>query len=82
MGRHHRADAQAPDPARRVATAPSGDPGADGSRNHVSVHFDGKLTQEVDLGTALDLASGEWTHARIVVRPRGLSDVTVSLAGF
>jgi hypothetical protein len=61
--------------------SPTGDPGSDDSRNHVSVHFDGELTQDVDLGTALDLAGGEWTHARIVVRPRGFSDVTVSLAG-
>jgi galactose oxidase-like protein/Calx-beta domain-containing protein len=53
----------------------------DVSDNRVSVHFDGKLAQQVDLGTTLDLASGEWTHARILVRPRGFSDVTVSLAG-
>jgi hypothetical protein len=59
----------------------SGDPPTEVSHNRVSVYFDGRLIHEVDLGTALDLASGEWTHARIMVRPSGFSDVTVRLAG-
>ena len=58
-----------------------GDPPTEASRNHLSVHFDGQPGARVDLGPALDLASGEWTHVRIVARPSELSDVTVSLAG-
>jgi hypothetical protein len=59
----------------------TGDPTADASSGHVRVHFDGKLAEGLDPGVPLDLASGEWTHARVVVRPRGFADVTVSLAG-
>lgn len=52
------------------------------SNNHLSVHFNGTLVQEFDVTDALDLdlASGQWIHARIIMRPGGgYSDVTVIL---
>jgi hypothetical protein len=58
-----------------------GDSPTEPGRNRVAVYFDGKPVRAVDLGKALDVASGEWTHARIVVRPRRFSDITVTLAG-
>ncbi len=58
------------------------DPPAEISNNHLSVHFNGTLVQEFDVTDALDLdlASGQWIHARIIMRPGGgYSDVTVIL---
>jgi hypothetical protein len=52
------------------------------SNNHLSVHFNGALVQAFDVKPAmdLDLAVGEWIHARIILRPGGgYSDVTVVL---
>ena len=50
------------------------------SRNHVSIHLDGAKLAEVDATHSLELASGQFTHARIIVRA-GASppDVTVTL---
>jgi hypothetical protein len=49
------------------------------SNNHVSIHYDGQLLQAFHV-RGLDLASGAWIHARIVIRPGdGFSDVSVSL---
>jgi len=36
--------------------------------NHVSVHFRGNLVTQVDVTPFLDLASGGWIHARVVVQ--------------
>jgi|GEM_PF-3186985 len=48
--------------------------------NHISLHF-GRLVKEFDAKPALDLAGGQWIHARIIMRPGGgYSDVTVILA--
>jgi hypothetical protein len=51
------------------------------NNNHLSVHFNGALLQEFDATPAVDLANGQWIHARILMRPGGgHSDVTVMLA--
>lgn len=50
--------------------------------NSISLHFDGVLLPngQFDASPILDLASGGWNHARIVVRPgQGFSDVSVIL---
>ncbi len=49
--------------------------------NHVSVHFNNVLLQQVDATPVIpDLANGQWHHARIVVRPGGgFSDVSILL---
>ena len=48
--------------------------------NHVSVHFGGATHAQVPLGNRVDLASGQWIHARIEVRPGGgRADVGVVL---
>lgn len=50
------------------------------SRNHVSIHFDGVKITEVDATPSLELASGQFTHARIIVRAgANPPDVTVTL---
>ena len=52
------------------------------SNNHLSIHFNGTLVQEFDLPPRrdLDLANGQWIHARIIMRPGGgYSDVSVVL---
>jgi hypothetical protein len=50
------------------------------SRNHVSIHFDAVKIAEVDATPSLDLASGQFTHARIIVRTGAHPpDVTVTL---
>ena len=47
--------------------------------NHVSIHFNGKKVQDFDAG-AVNLKSGQWIHAKIIVRPGGgNSDVSVVL---
>ncbi len=47
--------------------------------NHVSVHFNGQKLQDFDAG-AVNLKSGQWIHAKIIVRPGGgNSDVSVIL---
>jgi hypothetical protein len=51
------------------------------NNNHISVHFNGQILKEFDVGPALDLAVSEWSHARILMRSGGdNSDVTVILA--
>ncbi|HXI56700.1 MAG TPA: galactose oxidase-like domain-containing protein, partial [Polyangia bacterium] len=48
--------------------------------NHVSVHFNGALISAVSATPVTDLGSGQWIHARIVVRPGGgQSNVSVFL---
>ncbi len=48
--------------------------------NSISVHFNSTLLAQVDVSPTLDLASGQWIHARIVMRPGGgFSDVSVIL---
>jgi hypothetical protein len=57
-------------------------PGDDGdfNSNHISVHFDKVEKQEFDVTEFLDLARGEWIHARIIMRPGGsFQDVSVIL---
>jgi len=50
------------------------------SPDHVSIHWDGSLFREIDVTRLLDLASGEFTHARIIVRPGAFPpDVTLLL---
>ncbi|MFM8471447.1 MAG: Calx-beta domain-containing protein [Limisphaerales bacterium] len=47
--------------------------------NHVSIHFNGQRLQDFDAG-AVNLKSGQWIHAKIIVRPGGgTSDVSVIL---
>jgi hypothetical protein len=57
------------------------DAAPDLNANHVSVHFDSVLLNQVDATPLIpDLASGLWHHARIVVRPGGgFSDVSILL---
>ena len=47
--------------------------------NHVSIHFNGQKLQDFD-AVAVNLKSGQWIHAKIIVRPGGgNSDVSVIL---
>jgi hypothetical protein len=39
------------------------------SADHVSIHWNGGQTAEIDVSRVLDLASGQFTHARLIVRP-------------
>lgn len=49
------------------------------NNNHISIHFDGQRLADVDAG-AIDLGSGAWIHARIVVHAGGATpNVDVSL---
>jgi hypothetical protein len=60
----------------------SGDIPLDINDTHVSVHFnsDNNLLQMFDARPAVDLAAGQWIHARIIMRPGGgHSDVSVFL---
>jgi hypothetical protein len=51
------------------------------SDNHVSIHYNGALVRALDARPALDLAIGQWIHARIIMRPGGgYSDVSVILS--
>jgi hypothetical protein len=53
--------------------------GGELNANHVSVHFNNVKLTEVD-AAPVGLASGQWIHAHIVVRPGGgNSDVSVTL---
>lgn len=53
--------------------------GGDQSDNHVSIHFNGQKINEFNAG-AVNLKSGQWIHAKIIVRPGGgNSDVSVIL---
>ncbi|MFA6546620.1 MAG: galactose oxidase-like domain-containing protein [Limisphaerales bacterium] len=53
--------------------------GGDPNGNHVSIHFNGQKIQDFDAGT-VNLKSGQWIHAKIIVRPGGgNSDVSVIL---
>ncbi|MBI3248820.1 MAG: DUF1929 domain-containing protein [Deltaproteobacteria bacterium] len=48
--------------------------------NSLSVHFHGQVLTQVDVSEVVDLAGGQWMHARIVMRPGGgFSDVSVML---
>ncbi len=48
--------------------------------NNVSIHFNGNVLTEVDATPVVDLAGGEWIHAKILLRPGGgNSDVSVIL---
>lgn len=48
--------------------------------NHVSVHFNGELLKEFDVGPTINLNGSNWIHARVTVRPRtGQGDVSVEL---
>lgn len=50
------------------------------NNNNISIHFDGNVVRQVDVTPFVDLADGEFIHARILLRPAvGLSDVTVIL---
>jgi hypothetical protein len=50
------------------------------NNNHVSVHWNNLLVQQVDATGIVDLACGQWIHAKIVVRAGGgLSDVSLLL---
>ena len=55
----------------------------DPNNNHVSVHFDAAVVSSCTTAISLpnlDLASGEWIHAKVTLRPGGgFSDVTVEL---
>ena len=53
--------------------------GGDQNGNHVSIHFNGQKVNEFDAGS-VNLKSGQWIHAKIIVRPGGgNSDVSVIL---
>jgi hypothetical protein len=48
--------------------------------NSVSIHFNGMVIAQFDVSSATDLASGQWMHARILVRAgNGAGDVSVTL---
>ena len=48
--------------------------------NHISIHYDNKLLREVNVRNMVDLAEGEWIHARIVMRPNiPYTDISVML---
>ena len=50
------------------------------SRNHVSVHLNASKLAEVDVTPVLDLAGGQFTHARIIARPGAApADLTIIL---
>lgn len=54
----------------------AGEPG----NNQVSVHWNNALVQQFDATPVVDLACGEWIHAKIVVRAGGgFSDVSLLL---
>jgi WD40 repeat protein len=49
--------------------------------NHLSIHFNGTRLAEVDAGPAIDLAIGEWVHARMILHTgNGQAAVTVQLS--
>ena len=53
--------------------------GGDHDDNHVSIHFNGQKINEFNAG-GVNLKSGQWIHAKIIVRPGGgNSDVSVIL---
>ena len=53
--------------------------GGDQNDNHVSIHFNGQKINEFNAG-GVNLKSGQWIHAKIIVRPGGgNSDVSVIL---
>jgi len=53
--------------------------GGDQNGNHISIHFNRQQINEFDAGT-VNLRSGQWIHAKIIVRPGGgFSDVSVIL---
>src|SRR5262245_15452146 len=50
------------------------------SPNHVSIHWNGSLFREIDVTRLVDLGSGQFTHARIIVRPGAFPpDITILL---
>jgi hypothetical protein len=50
------------------------------SNDHVSIHWNGTLFREIDVTRLLDLASGQFTHARIIARPGAFPpDITILL---
>jgi hypothetical protein len=57
------------------------DAAPDLNSNHISVHFNNVMLTQVDVTPVIpDMASGQWHHARIVVRPGGgFSDVSILL---
>ena len=54
-------------------------PGGEVSNDHISIHFNKVELTQVDLTPILDLASGQWIHAQIVVRAGALHDVSITL---
>jgi len=58
----------------------NGDPIFDFNANHVSIHFDGQRIGQVDATPVMQLASTEFNHVRIILRPGGgFSDISVIL---
>lgn len=48
--------------------------------NSISIHLNGRLIEQVDASRVVDLAGGQWIHARIILRPGGgFADLTVIL---
>lgn len=48
--------------------------------NSISVHFNANLLAQVDVGSAVDLASGQWIHTQIIMRPgAAIPDISVIL---
>lgn len=39
--------------------------------NSISVHYDGSVLEQRDVSEIVDLAGGEWIHARIIIEPEG-----------
>ena len=39
--------------------------------NSLSIHFNGRIIEQFDVSSVIDLASGRWIHARIVIRAGG-----------
>jgi uncharacterized repeat protein (TIGR01451 family) len=59
-----------------------GTSGADFNNNHISLHFDGVEQSEFDAPPTVNLASGQWIHAQIILRqrvPPARPDVTIIL---
>ena len=53
------------------------------NNNNISIHFDGTLLNQFDVTPVIDLAGGQWIHAKFIMRPGGgFSDVSVILTPF
>ena len=50
------------------------------SNDHISIHWQGSLLREIDVSRVLDLAGGQFIHARLIARPGAFPpDLTILL---